>query len=104
MAYLSVCRLPKIKIWIDEHNPGDLLIPLSATLEFKLSQKETAEEKAAFLKEKGATSVLPKIIVAGYQALQLIYFFTCGPDEVRAWTIRVSSSLFASRWLWLVAL
>ncbi|XP_009330929.1 PREDICTED: obg-like ATPase 1 isoform X2 [Pygoscelis adeliae] len=31
---------------------------------------------------------LAKIIKAGYAALQLEYFFTAGPDEVRAWTIR----------------
>ena len=36
----------------------------------------------------GVTSVLPKIIVAGYSALQLMYYFTAGHDEVRAWTIR----------------
>lgn len=34
-------------------------------------------------------SALAKIIKAGYAALQLEYFFTAGPDEVRAWTIRV---------------
>ncbi|CAG5866608.1 unnamed protein product [Menidia menidia] len=32
--------------------------------------------------------VLTKIIKTGYAALQLEYFFTAGPDEVRAWTIR----------------
>lgn len=37
------------------------------------------------------SSVLTKIIKAGYAALQLEYFFTAGPDEVRAWTVRVSS-------------
>ena len=34
-------------------------------------------------------SVLTKIIKSGYAALQLEYFFTAGPDEVRAWNIRV---------------
>lgn len=33
-------------------------------------------------------SMLPKIIKAGYNALDLIYFFTAGQDEVRCWTIR----------------
>ncbi|MPC60166.1 Obg-like ATPase 1 [Portunus trituberculatus] len=33
---------------------------------------------------------LDKIIVQGYKALQLMYFFTCGPDECKAWTIQVS--------------
>lgn len=36
-------------------------------------------------------SVLTKIIKTGYSALQLEYFFTAGPDEVRAWTVRVSA-------------
>lgn len=35
---------------------------------------------------------MTKIIKTGYAALQLEYFFTAGPDEVRAWTIRVSDT------------
>ncbi len=37
-------------------------------------------------------SILTKMIKNGYAALQLEYFFTAGPDEVRAWTIRVSKA------------
>ena len=33
-------------------------------------------------------SQLPKIIKTAYKQLGLINFFTCGPQEVRAWTIR----------------
>ncbi|CAJ0900861.1 7440_t:CDS:2 [Entrophospora sp. SA101] len=66
----------------------DSLLPLSVSLEQRLSLLPTKEEKDNLLKELEIQSALPKIIVAGYQALQLIYFFTCGPDEVRAWTIR----------------
>jgi len=29
-----------------------------------------------------------KLVKAGYKALELIYYFTAGEDEVRAWTIR----------------
>ena len=35
-------------------------------------------------------SSLEKIIIQGYKALQLMYFFTAGPDEVKAWTIQVN--------------
>lgn len=35
--------------------------------------------------------MLTKIIKNGYAGLQLEYFFTAGPDEVRAWTIRVTT-------------
>lgn len=79
--------LPKIKAWIDEKNPGDLMIPFSVSLEERLSQL-SAEEVEEECKKLNTRSMLPKITVAGYQALNLIYYFTCGPDEVRAWTVR----------------
>ncbi|KZT59172.1 GTP-binding protein YchF [Calocera cornea HHB12733] len=79
--------LPKIKAWIDEHNPGDPLIPFSVALEERLAAL-SPEEKKEEEKKIGATSALPKITTAGYSSLHLIRYFTCGPDEVRAWTIR----------------
>jgi obg-like ATPase 1 len=79
--------LPKIKAWIDENSAGDPMIPYSGAYEYRLALAEP-EEKETILKESGAASVMPKIIVMGYAALQLIYYFTGGPDEVRAWTIR----------------
>lgn len=65
----------------------------------------SAEEKEEEQKRAGAQSALGKITQAGYSSLdvcahtcmvfirfvdlvQLIRYFTCGPDEVRAWTIR----------------
>ena len=32
--------------------------------------------------------MIAKIIKSGYTALDLIYFFTAGHDEVRCWTVR----------------
>ncbi|KAI0346313.1 hypothetical protein BDW22DRAFT_1411429 [Trametopsis cervina] len=80
--------LPKIKAWIDENNPGDPLIPFSVALEERLMGLESDEERAEEEKKVGAVSALPKITQAGYSSLDLIRYFTCGPDEVRAWTIR----------------
>ena len=37
---------------------------------------------------EGLNSGLPKIIVNGFQSLNLIYYFTAGEDEVKAWTIQ----------------
>jgi len=79
--------LAKIKAWIDTNNPGDPLIPFSVALEERLSLLSD-EEKAEAQKEPGSQSALPKITQAGYSSLDLIRYFTCGPDEVRAWTIR----------------
>ena len=39
----------------------------------------------------GASSDLPKIITTGFRAIQLIYFFTAGDDEVKCWQIRKGS-------------
>ncbi|XP_039746994.1 adenylate kinase 9 isoform X2 [Pararge aegeria] len=79
--------LPKLKEWIDKNDPGAPLIPFSGVLESKLMEMEP-DEKQKFLKENNITSALDKIIVQGYKALQLEYFFTAGADEVKAWTIQ----------------
>lgn len=79
--------LLKIKEWIDEHDPGSTIIPFSGALELKL-QDMSLEEKEEYCKKVGTTSSLEKIIVTGYKALQLMYFFTSGEDEVKAWTIQ----------------
>jgi obg-like ATPase 1 len=81
-------HLLKIKEWVDVHSPGDLIIPISVSLEEKLAGMADDAERDAYCKELGATSALPKIIVAMRQKLDLISFFTGGPDEVREWTIR----------------
>ncbi|OAX36173.1 hypothetical protein K503DRAFT_826512 [Rhizopogon vinicolor AM-OR11-026] len=79
--------LAKIKGWIDTNNPGDPLIPFSVALEERLAQLPD-DERAEAEKVPGAQSALGKITQAGYSSLDLIRYFTCGPDEVRAWTIR----------------
>uniref|UniRef100_G1QFS3 Obg like ATPase 1 n=1 Tax=Myotis lucifugus TaxID=59463 RepID=G1QFS3_MYOLU len=79
--------LIKIKEWVDKSDPGALVIPFSGALELKL-QELSAEERQQYLEANTTQSALPKIIKAGFAALQLEYFFTAGPDEVRAWTIR----------------
>lgn len=83
--------LMKIKEWIDANDPGAQVILFSGALESKLLDLATDEEREAKLKELGCTSALEKIIVNGYKALNLIYFFTSGKDEVKAWTIQVGT-------------
>ncbi|MEI9966610.1 MAG: redox-regulated ATPase YchF [Candidatus Moraniibacteriota bacterium] len=48
----------------------------------------TAEEAA----ELGMISLLPELIQASYRLLGLITYFTTGPEETRAWTIREHST------------
>lgn len=81
-------HLLKIKEWIDEYSPGDMIVPVSVLLEERLANMETDAERDAECEKIGATSALPKIITAMRSKLDLISFFTGGPDEVREWTIR----------------
>lgn len=47
------------------------------------------EERTEFLADLGMTEPgLNRLIHAGYRLLDLITYFTAGPDECRAWTIR----------------
>lgn len=80
-------HLSKIKAWVDENAPGDVIIPLSVAFEERLtrmSDEQAAEEQ----KTLGVKSALPKIVIQMRQALNLGSFFTCGADEVRQWSIR----------------
>ena len=63
-------RLPKIKAWIDAHNPGDSLIPFSVALEERLASL-TPSEREEEQKSVGAVSALPKITHAGYTSLDV---------------------------------
>jgi ribosome-binding ATPase len=61
---------------------------ISASLEAEIAGLGQ-EDQAAFLAELGLTaSALARFIRTAYGLLDLISFFTVGPDEVRAWTIR----------------
>ena len=49
------------------------------------------EDQKKYCEENKTESNLGKIITAGYYSLDLIHFFTCGPDEVKCWTVRKGS-------------
>lgn len=77
-----------IKEWVGQNSAGDPVIPVSVQFEEHLMTLDPDARKA-YLDEKKVQSMMPRIIKAGYrQALQLQHFFTVGPDEVRAWSIR----------------
>src|SRR5690606_24486557 len=63
-------------------------LTLSAAVESEIATLDPAEQ-AAFLEDLGLSeSALARFIRTAYGLLDLIAFFTVGPDEVRAWTIR----------------
>lgn len=63
-------------------------VVISARIEEEISQLE-AEEAKMFLDEMNLTEAgLDRLIRAGYDLLGLQTYFTIGPKEARAWTIR----------------
>ena len=67
---------------------GNAHVVISARIEEEISQLD-AEEAAEFLGEMGLDEAgLDRLIKAGYALLELETYFTVGPKEARAWTIR----------------
>ncbi len=72
---------------------GLTLMKLNAEIEFEISQFDNENDKLEFLKEYGLTeSAVNRFVGTIYEMMGLISFFTVGPDEVKAWTIRKNTS------------
>ena len=67
---------------------GSEVVAICNKLEAEIAELED-DEKIEFLKDLGMTEPgLDRVIRAGYQLLGLQTYFTAGPKEVRAWTVR----------------
>jgi GTP-binding protein YchF len=70
---------------------GNSHVIISAKIEEEISQLDP-EEAAEFLSELGLDEAgLDRLIKAGYALLGLQTYFTVGPKEARAWTIRAGT-------------
>ena len=68
---------------------GAQSVVISAKIEAELAEIEDPEERDMFLGEMGLDEAgLDRVIRAAYRLLGLITFFTAGPKEARAWTVR----------------
>ncbi len=71
---------------------GAQLVVVSAAIEQEISEIDP-EDRAGFLDDLGLEeSGLDRVIRAGYALLGLQTFFTAGPKEVRAWTVRIGAT------------
>ena len=67
-------------------------VVICAEIESQIAQLSSPEEKKEFLASLGLDEPgLNKIIRAGYRLLGLHTYFTVGPKEARAWTVRVGA-------------
>ena len=71
---------------------GSPVVPVCAAIEAELAVMEP-EEQAEFLNDMGLDEPgLARVIRAGYSLLKLQTFFTAGPKEARAWTVKVGAT------------
>ncbi len=68
---------------------GSEILVLAVSTEADITELETFEERQLFLEDLGLDEAgSSKLIRAAYSLLKLQTFFTAGPKEVRAWTIK----------------
>ena len=71
---------------------GTLVVPVCAAIEAEIAQLDEGE-RAEFLAHLGLEEPgLNRVIRAAYRLLGLETFFTAGPKEVRAWTVRIGAT------------
>jgi GTP-binding protein YchF len=71
---------------------GSVVVPVCAAIEAEIAQLEETD-RAEFLRElKLDEPGLNRVIRGAYRLLGLLTFFTAGPKEVRAWTVRTGAT------------
>ena len=69
-----------------------VVVPVCAAIEAEIAQLDESE-RAEFLKDLGLSEPgLNRVIRGAYELLGLLTYFTAGPKEVRAWTVRAGST------------
>jgi ribosome-binding ATPase len=71
---------------------GAVVVAVCAAIEAEIAQLEESEREE-FLAELGLSEPgLNRVVRAAYRLLGLETFFTAGPKEVRAWTVRIGAT------------
>ena len=77
----------EVKEFLKDKNAGILVI--AGAIEAEIADLENIDDRMAFLKDAGLEEPgVDKLVRAAYTLLNLQTFFTVGPKEIRAWTIR----------------
>ena len=72
---------------------GASAILISAAIEAEIAALPTEDDKREFLETLGLQETgLARLIRRGYGLLDLLTFFTAGPKEARAWTVRTGAT------------
>ena len=81
-------HVERVKEFFKEKDTEILVI--AGALEAEIAELDNHEDRLAFLKDAGlAEPGVDKLVRAAYKMLNLQTFFTIGPMEIRAWTIKI---------------
>jgi GTP-binding protein YchF len=65
------------------------ILTIAGAIEAEIAELENIDDRLAFLKDAGLDEPgVDKLVRAAYKSLNLQTFFTVGPKEIRAWTIK----------------
>jgi len=77
----------KVKEFLKDKDTEILVI--AGAIEAEIAELENIDDRIAFLKDAGLDEPgVDKLVRAAYKLLNLQTFFTVGPKEIRAWTIK----------------
>ena len=77
----------RVKEFLKERDTEILVI--AGAIEAEIAELENNDDRMAFLKDAGLNEPgVDKLVRAAYKMLNLQTFFTVGPMEIRAWTIK----------------
>lgn len=83
-------HLDKLTEYANKEN--SIVVPVSASIEAELATMEEDDRKE-FMESMGITEPgLNRVIRGGYKLLGLQTFFTAGPKEVHAWTVKIGAT------------
>jgi GTP-binding protein YchF len=77
----------QVKHFLEGKKSG--ILNIAGKLEAEIAELEDEADRQAFLQDAGLTEPgVNKVIRSAYALLNLVSFFTVGPKEIRAWTIK----------------
>lgn len=80
--------LKPIHEWVQANSRGSLIVPYCGSFEESIQELSAEDVKAQEAAEDGAPSALPRMVRNAFTMVNLVYYFTHGPTEVRSWVIR----------------
>ncbi len=89
----DICRRAEIEAALDPKRPGMAVLAFCGKIECEILEIADAEERGVFMAEYGLSGLTAeRFYPAAFGAMDHIFFYTIGKDEVRAWPVKRDAS------------